>query len=651
MKKGDKHLGMDRQITRRDLLNGVSVAIGASTTGGRLTAESPEVRRYATQETPEDYYPPRLTGMRGSHEGSFEVAHEMRFGKTWDGADESGEHYDLIVVGAGLSGLAAAYYFRKALPEAKVLILDNHDDFGGHAKRVEFTVGDRQLIGYGGTQFITGYYPAEAKQLLDDIGVSAERFPSGTATDLYRELGLEGGVFFDRETFGVDRLVVGEPRRARGPQAERRWTAFLDKTPLSDAAKAGILRLYTEDRDYLPGLTDDEKIARLRRMSYQSYILDVVGVHPDVIPYLLRRGDPNGAAGIDSYSAWGALRSGSFPGLGGLGLDRPARNAAPGDNPFQGIHFPDGNAGIARLIVRWLLPRALPGDTMEDSVTTPIRYSELDKAGAPVRIRLNSTVVGARHAGERRTSSEVVVTYVQDGRAVRVRGDNCVMACYNAMIPYLCPEVPEVQKEALKMAVRKPYVYTQVAIRNWTSFVNLGVGAIHSPGGFHEFIDLDWGVNVGDYQHSASPDEPILLWLQRLPIRPGLSARDQFRAGREELLATSFETYERNIRDQLGRALGEGGFDPARDIAGITVNRWPHGYASGGNDLYDPDWSYDEAPWVVGRQRFGRITIANSDAAAISLTQAAFEQAHRAVQELLTDVIRPEFQYPWAERT
>ena len=243
------------------------------------------------------------------------------------------------------------------------------------------------------------------------------------------------------------------------------------------------------------------------------------------------------------------------------------------------------------------------------------------------------------------------MTYVQNGRALRVRAGSCVMACYNAMIPYLCPEIPADQQAALKMAVRKPYVYTQVAINNWTSFANLGVGAIHSPGAFHKTIGLDWGVNVGDYRHSASPDEPILLWLERIPIRPGLSARDQFRAGREELLATSFETFERNIRDQLGRALGEGGFDPARDIAAITVNRWPHGYAGAGNDLYDPDWSYDEAPWVVGRQRFGRITVANSDAAAISLTQAAFDQAHRAVQELLTDVIRPEFQYPWAERT
>ena len=658
MKKSDRELGMDRDINRRDFLNGASIAIAGAVlapgdTGaqGRPTAPAPAAPPF-TDPSPnqERYYPPALTGMRGSHEGSFEVAHEMRFGATWDEAQETGEEYDLIVVGGGLSGLAAAYFYKKALPESSVLILDNHDDFGGHAKRNEFTVGGRKLIGYGGTQFITGYYPPEATALLEDIGVSAERFPTGSTGDAYADYELARAIFFDRETFGVDRLVVGEPR-GRNQRSTTEWSRFLARTPLSDRAKAGILQLYTEGRDYLPGLSAEEKIARLRRISYQDYILQTVGVHEDVVPYFLRRGDPNGAAGIDSQSAWGAFRSGSFPGFDGLGLQRPPRNAGLDQNPFHGIHFPDGNAGIARLIVRWLIPAALPGRTMEDSVMTPVRYERLDEPANSVRIRLNSTVVGVRHDGERRSAEQVVITYIRDGQAYRARGSTTVLACYNAMIPYLCPEIPQPQQAALKMAVRKPYVYSQVAIRNWTSFERLGVRAIHSPGGFHEFIDLDWGVSVGDYRHSTSPEDPILLWMQRLPTSPGLPARDQFRAGREELLTTSFETFERNIRDQLGRALGEGGFDPARDIEVITVNRWPHGYAGGANDLFDPDWGYDEAPWVVGRQRFGRITIANSDAGAISLTQCAFDQAHRAVQELITDVIRPEFQYPWAERT
>jgi spermidine dehydrogenase len=254
--------------------------------------------------------------------------------------------------------------------------------------------------------------------------------------------------------------------------------------------------------------------------------------------------------------------------------------------------------------------------------------------------------------GERAKANAVEVTYVRDGQAHRVRGGTCVMACYNSVIPYLCPELPEDQKENLHMAVRRPFVAANVVVRDWRAFERLGVRSIHCPGAYFESISLDdWSNSFGEYQTGQLPDEPVSVRLWASPIAPGLPVRDQWRVAREELLTMSFETFERGIRDQLARALGEGGFDPARDIEAIFVNRWPHGYAGAGNDLFDPDWGYDEAPWVLGRKRFGRITIANSDAAATCLTQAAFDQAHRAVQELITDVIRPAFQYPWAERT
>ena len=661
MKKSDRELGMDREINRRDFLNGASIAIagavlapGASRAQGReaspAPAAAPFIEGSPSQET---YYPPTRTGMRGSHPGSFEVAHEMRFGRTWDDAQETGEEYDLIVVGGGLSGLGAAYYFRKAMPEARVLVLDNHDDFGGHAKRNEHVVDGRQVLGYGGTTYITGAYTYEGLELLHDIGLDAEEYRRGNEGNRFRarELGLGSAVFFDEETFGVDRLVVGTP----GSNEPEAWTQWLRKTPLSDRVRRDIAKLYQTQEDYFPGLSVEEKIARLRKMSYQDYLLNVVGVHPDVIPFFKRRApDANGSAGIDTFSGWAAFRYSSLPGLQGLGLgERPPRDGFPGlENPFDGLHFPDGNAGIARLLVRWLIPGSLPGHTMNDSVPARVKYSTLDRAANDVNIRLNSTVVNARHVGERGRANEVEVTYVRDGQAHRVRGGTCVMACYNSVIPYLCPDLPEDQKEHLHMAVRRPFVATNVVVRDWQAFERLGVSRIHYPGAYFESVGLDsYSNSFGEYQTSQSPDEPVVVTLWASPIAPGLPVRDQWRAAREDMLSTSFETIERNIRDQLARALGEGGFDPARDIEAIFVNRWPHGYAGAGNDLFDPDWGYDEAPWVLGRKRFGRITIANSDAAATCLTQAAFDQAHRAVQELITDVIRPEFQYPWAERT
>ena len=670
MKETDRRLGMDRDITRRDFLNGTSVAIGGSLLAAGTAGASPATPGATAKQAGLPYpktwevgnnYPPRLLGMRGSHPGSFEAAHAVRDGKRYDDVTDLDETYDLIVVGGGLSGLAAAYYFKKALPESKILILDNHDDFGGQAKRNEFEVDGHTVVTYGGSVYMTGAYTPEGLTMLQDIGLDWDRFNSTTSTsyELYGDgyggvgtMDLQAGVLFDRETFGEDHLAVGEPQ---GRASAADWERFLAGAPLSPQAKRDIVRLYTENADYLPGLDREEKIAKLRRMSYQDYILDVVGVTPEVVPYFLKQtlGGPNGAAGIDSLSAYVAFRHNSLPGLRGLGLgDRPARSWL-GDtyNPLNRIHFPDGNAGLARLIVRWLNAEALPGHTMEDSVTTPVRYERLDRPDDDVRIRLNSTVINATHVGDRRTASEVAVTYVTGDTAYRVRGSTCVLACYNAVIPHIVRDLPQEQKDALHMAVRTARVYTNVLIRNWRAFVELGINGAHCPGSFHQFFSLSWTTRIGDYDFTESPDQPIVVRMNRDPIAPGLNARDQFRAGRENILATSFEDFERNIRDQLNRALGAGGFDAADDILAIMVNRWPHGYAGAANELYDPDWGYDEPPWLQGRKRFGRITIANSDAAAICLAQAAFDQAHRAVNELMTDVIRPEFQYPWAERT
>ena len=389
MKKSDRELGMNREINRRDFVSGTSIAIagavvapgdvGAQGRDARLApAASPVVDQCASQET---YYPPTRTGMRGSHPGSFEVAHGMRLGETWDDPQETGEEYDLIVVGGGLSGLGAAYYFRKAMPEARVLILENHDDFGGHAQRNEHMVEGRQVISYGGTAYITGAYTYEGLELMHDIGLDAEVYRRANVgrSLLARERGLGSAVLFDEETFGEDRLVVGEP----GSDEPEAWTEWLQKTPLSDRVQKDIAKLYQTQEDFFPGLSVQEKIARLRKISYQDYLLNVVGVDPDVIPFFKRRApDANGIAGIDTMSGWAAFRYSSLPGLQGLGLgEPPPRDGFPGlENPFDDMHFPDGMAGVARLLVRWLIPGSLPGETMNDSVPTRVRYSTLDRA-------------------------------------------------------------------------------------------------------------------------------------------------------------------------------------------------------------------------------------------------------------------------------
>jgi spermidine dehydrogenase len=278
----------------------------------------------------------------------------------------------------------------------------------------------------------------------------------------------------------------------------------------------------------------------------------------------------------------------------------------------------------------------MPGSDCRDVVTARANYAALDRPGNPVRIRLSSICVRARNIGDPKESRGVDIAYARGDGVYQVRAKACVLASWNMMIPYLCPEMGEAQKAALHKLVKTPLVYTSVGIRNWQSFQKLGVASVTAPGSYHTQFNLNWPVDIGGYTTERSPDKPILVHMTRTPCHPGLSEFDQNRAGRAELLVTPFETFERNIRDQLGRAMGPGGFDPAADITAITVNRWPHGYAPEWNALWDEPLPHEALPNVIGRARFGRITIANSDSGAGAYTDMAIDQAHRAVTELLT---------------
>lgn len=651
MPHNDRELGMHRRITRRDFLNGIAISTGALATAPKIVAVPADLN----PEEAADYYPPVLTGMRGDHDEIYKVPHSIRDHDFWQTAgtpSDTGEEYDLVIVGGGISGLAAAHFYRKATGNSsRVLILENHDDFGGHAKRNEFHQTGRMLLGYGGTFAIESPQPysSVAKHLIEELGIDVSSTARVFNRKLYPALGLSPSVFFDKETFGRDVLVVepvpdwySDPAPKR--TADERWKIFSDAAPMAEAAKHDLRGLYEDKKDYLPGLSSDEKKARLARMSYAKFLTDVSGAHPDVVKYFQAR--PYGwfGLGIDAVSAQDAWGLG-YPGFDGMNLDPkpgPGQNRdtiRSEDAERYFYHFPDGNSSIARLLVRSLLPEAVPGKNASDILSARTNFASLDKKSCATRIRLNSTVVRVRHMGDPASATAVEISYVRLGKLQTVRASKCILACWHVMIPYICTELSQAQKTALASAAKVPLVYTNVVLRNWNSFQRLGVSSIYAPGSFHSEVNLDLPVSIGTYKCPRTPDESIVIHMQRVPTQPGLPSRAQHRAGRLELFNTSFQTFERNIRDQLARTLSTGGFDPGKDIAAITVNRWPHGYAYEYNSLWDKFWlEGGPQPCVAARQPFGRIAIANSDAGAYAYTDGAIDQGHRAVEEVLARV-------------
>lgn len=623
-------------ITRRDLLHGVTLAAGGTLVPSPALADAVEALAGPIS------YPPALTGLRGNHDGSWEIAHALgRAGQRSFGTveDRAEPRYDLVVVGAGISGLAAAWYHRRAHPDARVLLLDNHDDFGGHARRNEFTVSGRRLLGYAGSQTLVspGGYPDTVKALLRDLGVDFGAFHEAYDQAFFDRHDLAGGIFFNEHDWGERRLLrldvggLGDylPLAAGSTPADA-----VAAMPLSEPARSQLLRVLTEQRDCMPTVPLEEKEAYLYTLSYRSFLERHLGVTAPEVFALFQDLAYDSGVGIESVDAATAIFYSALPGRAATGLPPDTTEYEPYIH-----HFPDGNATVARLLVQGLIPEAVVARDAAAMVTAPLDYARLDEDDAAVRLRLSSTVIDVAHRGSPTTAESVDVTYVRGGRAERVRARRVILACYHSMIPALCPELPPSQREALALQVKTPALYTNVALRNWRAWKELGVGAFVAPGGYHVNAMLDFPVSMGAHRYAASPDEPVIVHMERFPYGrgEGLTKRERLRAGRRELLTTPWAEIEASIRSQLGEALAPGGFDAERDIAAITVNRWAHGYAYSYDwleeDGYD-DWDDPRYPHVRARQPYGRIAIANADADANAMLESAVVQAERAVREL-----------------
>ena len=614
-----------RAITRRDFVHDVSLA------GLGLLLPLPGL---AAALSGAAYYPPTLTGLRGSHPGSFEVAHALaREGRHFDNPQVLDETYDLVVVGGGISGLAAAYFHRKRHgPQSRILILDNHDDFGGHAKRNEFHQGGPMRLAWGGTVNIEyPKYSAEAIGLLRDLGIDIPRLRKDFD---FNWLGsrdtLKPALLFNEARYGRDVMLRGVTLDSLEPEdlAEQ-----VDSFPLSDDARAKLKAFLAADRDVLAGKSPDEREAYLHGTSYTDFLRQEFGLPDEAIQVFSNA--PSGFWGVpaEHLSVAECLWSG-LPGAHVVGdWDEPGLE----ENDRDVAMFPDGNSSIARLLVRALVPESVPGT---GGRRRPVRHR--DRAARLRRarwIRVSRTAAAqldGRACRECRGRRRRHRRLRERGRLLRVSARQAVLACYNAIIPYIAPELPAPQKSALAQCVKRPMLVVNTVLRNGQALQKLGIKGAQLPGSFLQNVFLVTGVNVGDYHPDWRPEDACVMqsFASFGSPQPGAGLASQARAARAQMLAMPFEDYEREVRRVLTSLLGPGGFDAERDILAITVNRWPHGYARDHLDLEDAAWNAEPAPEVVGRQRFGRIAIANSDAGADAYTHAAIDQAWRAVSEL-----------------
>ncbi|MFF2389045.1 NAD(P)-binding protein [Agromyces sp. NPDC058104] len=633
-KHGDDELGMSAGISRRDLLNGMAVVAGAAALtavpGGAAHAQAGGGHAAASR--------PRQTGLVGQTDAARTAGH----GATFGGADfgkpkELREAYDLVVVGGGVSGLAAAHFYRKRFgADARILVVEALADFGGHQHRNEFSVRGRTLLSNGGMVNLDSpdTWNAPSLELMDDLGIDFAELAEGVDTGLYGSMGLTNGYFFPEESFGADTFL----RRAPGEST----ASLVSRLPLSQQARDDIMRIETFSDDVLPGMSDAEKKQALARMTYREYLQNLVGVGDEALVYYQKRPHGLWGAGIEAVPAgdcWGV----GYPGFGGLGLSpepypgigrTPAMTLTTTDEELY--YFPDGGATVSRLLVSRLVPQVFGGvQTQESIIGASANYALLDHPKSKVRIRLNSMATAVRHRSG--TSGPIDVDYVNGGKAYRVEAKHVVMACWNAVSSYVVDGLPADQVEAMRYGVKVPLVYARVALKNWTAFANAGVSRVTPYHHFWDSLGLATPTDQGGYRSARDPKEPIVVSLSKTPNLPGERiTRDQHKAGRRKLLQVTFEDFERDIRDLMQRSLGSAGFDAKRDIAAITVNRWSHGYAYEYNSIADPSifGPLDQQPFQAARRRHGNITIANSDAQAFGYTHAAVDEASRAVAEL-----------------
>jgi len=608
-------------MTRRDYLNSTLLASGSLLLGGATPMDLLAKDNWDGYGGVGDY--------ASSNGNTFEViadAHSM----IRDHASEdlpanmidTGEKFDCVVVGGGISGLAAALFFkRQAGPRRTCLVLENHRIFGGEARRNEFVVGGRRLFAHQGSAMffppLSGTFLAD---FYDSIGVDSRLFEYQTWTGREPEIPLgrtsytQGGAnsgFFFGARFGQPKgLWLIDP-----------WGKKLAGAPIPDATRRELLAI-SGSKPVLPQRHGDELSRHLDGVTLEDHLMQTHRIRRQTVRTFLSPVSGGGSGlGADALSAYS---------------EYAADVLLPWKYESGAQMFPGGNAGVARHIVKALVPDAFSGGvTLPDICRSPVNFAALDRPGQESRIRLHATAIAVQHGGEPQGSRSVRIVYTQDGKLYGIQARSAIMAGGSWTTKHIVKNLPETHRQAYAQFYRAPCLMANVAVRNWRFLYELGISECQWFEGIGNYFALRKMATFGPVAPTVSPDSPVVLTLKILFSSPGLPIGEQVTRGRSELLSTSFRAYEQRIREQFSAMFSGTGFDERRDIAGIILNRWGHAYLSPQPGFFFGKGANPAPGEVLRNTPFGRIAFANSDLAGIMDHRASILEARRAVGQTI----------------
>ena len=611
--RDDRALGMDQPISRRDYLNSTLLGSGALLLGSACPLD-------LLAQTGEDWTGYGGVGDYASSNGNtwdvMSDGHKIRdraFEPLPADVADTGEEFDCVVVGGGISGLAAALFFkRRSGGRRSCLVLENHAIFGGEARRNEFLVDGQRVIAHQGSAMFFPPIPGTPlAEFYNSIGITSWQFPyqtwAGDSRPLavgrtpYFEAGKEGAFFFGAKFGKAPGVLVKDP-----------WGTRLAGAPIPEQAKRELLSMRDVPPEANPKTHGDAISRHLDSITLEQHLMNRYRISRETVrEYLSPVAGGGSGMGADALSAY---------------ADYAADVLLPWDYAKGSQMFPGGNAGVARHIVKALIPDSFDGEaTLADICRSPVSFSALDRTGQGTRIRLRSTTVAVEKDR---------VVYLRGGKLWSVRAKSVIMAGGSWTTRHIVRDLPALQRDAYAQFHRAPCLMANVAVRNWRFLYSQGLTGCQWFEGIGNYTAVRKVATFGDVAPGISPDSPVVLTLKILFSRPGQPLEAQVTAGRAELFATPFRDYERRIREQFTAMFSRAGFDPRRDIAGIILNRWGHAYLAPQPAFF---FGTDGKPGpgdVLRNNPFGRIAFANSDVAGIMDHRTSILEAKRAVDQI-----------------